>query len=337
MTDNKRIGILLVGYGAPTDCSHLAIKKFCKEMLFDRGLMFGSRIVWWAKVRFGMLQEISDEYTKSLQTLWPQGDFPEWPALNTLCQQLELRLGGSEAVKVVPATCYGGHAIIDALRQLRSSNCGRVVVLPLFPQASYSTTGIVKQRVKSAQRHLHWNVPLRFVDDYHDNQAYVCALAASIEHAGFNAQRGDKLLLAYRSIPTDDIEKGDDYELQSGSTSLYIASELGLSRESWTMAFFAKPYDVRQYLGPYARDVAKRWGQYCDDRMFIVCPGYATECIRTQYYVKHTLKEIFAEYRELKGQPEELEQQFVYVPTLGKTRAHLKVLTNVLTPYLEEE
>lgn len=337
MANANKIGIVLVGYGAPVDSSPKAITKFCKQMLFDRGIISGNRIVWWAKVHSGMLKELSDEYSKSLKAIWPNNDFPEWPALNALSKHLELRLSGLGEVVVVPATLFGGHDIIDALRLLRSENCGKVLIAPLFPQSSYSTSEIVKQHVKDAQRALHWHPPMAYVEDYHDNPVYISALAASIEHAGFDANRGDKILFAYRSIPTDDIEKGDNYELQAGTTSLLVTSELNIARSSWTMAFFAMPYDLREHLDPYARDVVRRWAEYCDGRMFVVCPGYATECIRTQYYVNETLRKRFIKYRSKDEETEGVSENFVYVPTLGKTRAHLKVLTTLLAPYFEEE
>ncbi len=341
MSERKKIGIVLVGYGVPRDCTTKAISKFCKEILFDRDLVSESRLTWWFKVRFGMLKDLSDEHAKSLRTLWPDGDFPEWPTLELLCQQLQHRLSSDDNIVVRAATLFGEYRVVDAFRQIKAENCNKLIVLPLFPQASYSTSGLVHQRVESAKKHLHWSCETTLVDNYHDNHAYVCALAASIEHAGFDAEKGDKLLIAYHSIPTADIEKGDTYEIQAGATSLLIASELGLARNAWTMAFFAAPYDIREHLDPYARDVVKRWGQFCEGRMFVVCPGYATEGIRTQYYVNHTLKNHFIKYRSGEERSDdrarnEAADNFVYVPTLGKTRAHLKVLTTILDPFLEE-
>ena len=345
----RTTGVVLVGFGEPQDCSKRAIRKFGKSVLLDKNTSKGNRLLWWLKVRFRMLRNVTKENVQAFQNLWPQGNFPEQEALNALCDPLSKLLSNKKKVTVCAATLFGNNSICNAFAQLKELNCNKVIVFPLFPQSSFSIAQTLASKLKNAKKRTRFDCSFSVVTNYHSNETYTHALAAAIEHAGFNEQAGDKLLLAYRSIPLFDIEQGDTYELQTGATSLAIASELNLSRNSWTMAYFATPFDSREHLDPYVRDVVERWARYCTGRMFIVCPGFANESIRTQFYVNKVLRHKFetirfqtkgqGEARALKGAAHALAAapEFVYVPALGKTRAHLTVLTRVLMPYIAEE
>lgn len=336
-----KTGIVLVGFGEPLDSSPKAVRRFCKKVLLEHRRSKGNRFFWWLKVRFGMLQDMSEETTRSFRAIWPNGDFPERETLHALRNQLQQRLAENDAVAVYAATLYGSETVEEAFRRIKMDGCHKVILLPLFPQSSFSTDQVLHGRVRNAVRHAHLKAEIDSIGNYYRNETYARALAASIEHAGFDAKAGDRLLMAYASIPLNDIERGDEYELQTGATSLAIASELDLPRDAWTMAYFATAYDSREHLDPYVRDVVERWGRFCEGRMFIVCPGYACEGICTQYYVNRVLRRRFGEYRCGKQQKISCDQgsvatDFVYVPALGRTRAHLKVLTSVLAPYMKE-
>lgn len=346
----RTIGVVLVGFGEPQDCSKKAIRKFGKSVLLDKNASKGNRLLWWLKVRFRMLRNVTKENVQAFQNIWPQGNFPEQEALSALCDPLSKLLSNEDNVMVCAATLFGSTTLRSAFSRLKDMNCNKVLVFPLFPQSSFSIAQTLASKLKDAKKRTRLDCLLSIVSNYYNNETYTHAVAAAIEHAGFNEQAGDKLLLAYRSIPLFDIEQGDTYELQTGATSLAVAGELNLSRNSWTMAYFATPFDSREHLDPYVRDVVERWARYCTGRMFIVCPGFANESIRTQFYVNKVLRHKFNAIRlQAKGQGEGsvlkgaaharalAEPEFVYVPALGKTRAHLKVLTQVLMPYITEE
>ena len=146
---------------------------------------------------------------------------------------------------------YSSPAVEDTLRALRDEGCTRLLVLPLYPQSARSTTGSVSDSVARALKKMRWDVPVDFIDNYHDDPTYVRAIAASIRHAGFDPESDDRLLFSYHSIPLVDIEAGDTYELQVGASSLQIASELGLDRNRWTIGYQCRFDKGREWLSPY--------------------------------------------------------------------------------------
>ncbi len=99
------------------------------------------------------------------------------------------------------AMSYSDPSVLDCVRELKGAGCTRLVVLPLYPQSAYSTTGSVSDSVERALEKARWDVPCDFVDNYHDDPTYIRAIAASIEHAGFKVDSDDKVLFSFHSIP----------------------------------------------------------------------------------------------------------------------------------------
>ena len=118
------------------------------------------------------------------------------------------------------------------MKELKEEGCTELVVLPMYPQSAFSTTGSVGDGVAKAVRRARFKGDVRLVDGYGEDATYVRAVAASIRNAGFSEESGDRLLFSFHSIPLKDIEAGDTYELQTGATSLAVAGELGLDRRS---------------------------------------------------------------------------------------------------------
>lgn len=228
---------------------------------------------------------------------------------------------------------FGSPRTSRVLRDLRKQGCTRFTVLPLYPQSAFSTTGVVQDDVKAAltRRMLRENTCV--VEGYHIDPTYIKAIAASILHAGFDPESDDRLLFSFHSIPLKDIERGDRYELQTSSTSLHVANELGLARDRWTIGYQCRFDKGRDWLAPYTTDVLARWAEVGGGRVFMVCPNFAVDCLETLYDINVEMKPAYLRQRRAAGHPTE-DGSFVYVPCLGATKAHVRVLCDVLEQYL---
>ena len=226
-----------------------------------------------------------------------------------LAAALEARLeseGFDAPVRI--AMSYGEPPIKKALREFRELECDRIVVLPMYPQTAHSTTLSVKEGVARAVRRSRFKGLTTVVEGYAEHPSYIRALAASIEHAGFGQQPGDRLVFSFHSIPLVDIEDGDPYELQTGSTSLHVADELGLDRKTWTISYHCR---------------------------FDNCPGFSVDCLETRFDVEVEFGDLYRDNLRAAGHPVD-DSRFVYVPCLNRSRAHVRALCDVLKPYLGE-
>ncbi len=229
--EGKRSGVLLVNTGTPTVPKPRAVRKYLAKFLMDKRIAPMNRAGWWFVLHLFILPKRGRASAEKYQKIWTDEGSP----FTIAHQKLEAGLGAAFEdegldVAVRCAMSYSDPSVLDCVRELKGAGCTRLIVLPLYPQSAYSTTGSVSDSVERALKKARWNVPCDFVDNYHDDPTYIRAIAASIEHAGFKVDSDDKVLFSYHSIPLVDIEAGDTYELQTGATSLQVARELGIDR-----------------------------------------------------------------------------------------------------------
>ena len=309
--EGKRSGVLLVNTGTPTVPKPRAVRKYLAKFLMDKRIAPMNRAGWWFVLHLFILPKRG----------------------RASAEKYQKDEGLDVAVRC--AMSYSDPSVLDCVRELKGAGCTRLIVLPLYPQSAYSTTGSVSDSVERALKKARWDVPCDFVDNYHDDPTYIRAIAASIEHAGFKVDSDDKVLFSYHSIPLVDIEAGDTYELQTGATSLQVASELGIDRNRWTIGYQCRFDKGREWLSPYTRDVLTRWAETGVGRVFFICPNFAVDCLETLYDIDHELKPFYFDQIKQAGRTPG-EESFTYVPCLDRSRAHLRVLSDVLRPHIEE-
>ncbi len=334
---SNRCGVLLVNTGTPAEPRPRAVRTYLAKFLMDRRIAPMNRAAWWLVLHLFILPKRGRASAEKYAEIWTDEGSPFTVAHRRLESGLAAALEqeGVDAV-VRCGMSYGDPTVLECMRQLQAAGCTRLMVLPLYPQSAYSTTGSVSDSVERALRKLRWSVPCDFIDNYHDHPTYVRAIAASIKHAGFEVGSDDRVLFSYHSIPLSDIEAGDTYELQTGASSLRVAGELGIDRNRWTIGYQCRFDKSREWLSPYTRDVLARWAEAGVGRVFLVCPNFAVDCLETLYDVDRELKPFYLDCIEKAGRAPE-EGAFAYVPCLDRSRAHLKVLVDILEPHIKGE
>ncbi|RDB59476.1 ferrochelatase [Gordonibacter sp. 28C] len=330
-----RTGILLVNTGTPGEPRPRAVRKYLARFLMDPRIAPMNRVGWWFVLHLFILPKRGRASAEKYGKIWTDEGSPFTVAHDKLTRGLDAQLEGEGLDVVVRcAMSYSAPFVDDVVRELKDAGCTRLVVLPLYPQSAHSTTGSVSDGVERALRKARWDAPCDFVDNYHDDPTYVRAIAASIRHVGFDPDSDDKVLFSFHSIPLVDIEAGDTYELQTGASSLQIAGELGIERNRWTIGYQCRFDKGREWLSPFTRDVLARWAEADVGRVFFVCPNFAVDCLETLYDIEHELKPYYFDQIRKAGR-EPREDDFAYVPCLDKSRAHVKVLADVLRPHVE--
>lgn len=335
-----KCGVLLVNTGTPEAPEPHAVKKYLSKFLMDPRIRPMNRLAWGLILHLSILPKRAPVSARKYASIWT----PEGSPLKATCESLaagleaHYRQVGVDA-KVLSAMNYSEPSVARSVRELSRAGCEELVVLPLYPQSAFSTTGSVADSVKRATWRARWRGPVAVVDNYHEDAAYVRAVAASVRHAGFNADpdSDDRLLFSFHSIPLADIEAGDTYELQSGATSLAVASELGLDRRRWSIAYQCRFDKDRSWLAPFTHQTLSSWAQSDSHaRVFVVCPNFAVDCLETLYDVERELMPEYLEARVKAGyRLRPAGDDFVYVPCLNKSRAHVRVLAHVLEPYVQ--
>lgn len=327
-------GVLLVNTGTPASPSPHDVRAYLAKFLMDKRVAPMNRFAWWFILHLCILPRRGKASGKKYEQIWTPEGSPFVLDHEVLAEALEARLENAGAeVMVRFAMNYSKPTVRHVMREMKKAGCEHLVVLPLYPQSAYSTTLSVRDEVERARRRVHWHGTVDVIDNYAEHPSYIKALASSIRHAGFDHEAGDRLLFSYHSIPLSDIERGDTYELQTGSTSLHVADELGLPRTSWTIGYQCRFDKSRTWLSPFSKDVLARWAEVGGGRTFVVCPIFPIDCLETLYDVSGEFRRTYLAELAQAGHPSD-ESRFVYVRALGKSRAHVRVLADVVAPYL---
>ena len=327
-------GVLLANTGSPSEPTPTAVRSYLKQFLSDPRIVPMPKLLWSVILNLFVLPSRSKRSAQRYEQIWTPEGSPLAIAYESLVPRLhEYYRDKGLNVVVSAGMSYGSPSIADGLRELREQGCTKVVVLPMYPQSAYSTVGAVQDKLDAALLENPFEGELVFVDNYYGNPTYHKAIAASILEAGFDLQSDDTLLFSYHSIPLKDIEHGDTYHTQTESTCLSVAAELGLEASRWRVAYQSRFDKARSWLSPFIREVLDSLAQTAPGRVFVVCPNFSVDCLETLNEIQ---LEIRSQYLTARAQYHEAsDDDFIYVPCLGKSQAHVAVLADVLKPFIE--
>jgi ferrochelatase len=317
VTDGGRAGVLLVNLGTPDAPTPAAIRPWLGEFLSDRRVVDLPRALWWP-ILHGFILPLRP---RKLAPLYARIWRPDGSPLLAITRELRDALASAlSPVPVVEAMRYGRPRIADAVAELRAEGVGRLVVLPLYPQFSGTTTASAFDGVDAALRALDWQPEQRRVEEYHADDGYIAALADSMREHWAARGRGERLLLSFHGIPVRYAERGDPYGQQCEETARRLAAALGLGEGEWQVAYQSRVGGAR-WLGPYTEEVIPRLAREGVRRLDVACPGFAADCLET-------LDEVALRYGEafVAAGGEALR----YVPALNTRPSHVTALARII-------
>ena len=317
-----RYGVLLVNLGTPEAPTPKAVRRYLAEFLGDPRVIDAPRWLWWPILHGVILRIRPPKVAKAYASVWQEEGSPLLAIGRRQQRALRERLASQmgESIPVELAMTYGKPSMEEAGLKLRESGVDRIVVLPLYPQFSRTTTAAVFQRLAKALEPCPHLPELRFVRDYHDHPDYISALAASVrQHWEANGDRG-RLLMSYHGIPKRYVDNGDPYARHCEKTSRLLAEELGLGEGEWFQSYQSR-FGREEWLKPYTDETLKAWGADKIECVDVISPAFAADCLET-------LEEIDAEnrhyFQEAGG------GRYRYIPDLNDRPEHVTLLTKLV-------
>jgi len=309
MTDMKpsaRDVLLLANLGTPSAPTAPAVSRYLGEFLADPRVVQLPRLFWLPLLRLVVLPLRSRRVAHNYAEIWMDGGSPLEVHTRGLADAVRPLLTG---VHVEHVMRYGEPSLARRLRELRAENA-RVLVLPLYPQYSTTTTAsmgdVIAREFPAA----------RMLLDYHADPAWVEAVAASIRRHWDNNGRGDRLLFSFHGIPQRVVDQGDPYERQCHASAAAIASALGLSPADWTLTFQSR-FGGGKWLSPATDATVRALPAEGVKRVDVVCPGFSADCLETLEEISMQNAEFF---REAGG------ETLSYIPCLNAEPAHAQVI-----------
>jgi protoporphyrin/coproporphyrin ferrochelatase len=312
-------GALLVNLGTPEAPTPAAIRRFLAEFLWDPRVVEAPRWLWWLALHGVILRFRPSRSAHAYRQIWTPEGSPLLLHTRSLVDRVRSVLQRQVPATVVLGMSYGSPGIPVALEQLRRAGMRRLVVLPLYPQYSCTTTASVFDSVTAQLQRWRWVPELRFIGNYHDEPAYIEAIATSIREHWRTHERGH-LLFSFHGVPRRYLLAGDPYHCQCLKTARLISDRLGLDGGAWTVSFQSQ-VGREEWLRPYTDETLLRLARDGQKRVSVVCPGFATDCLET-------LEEIAIRNRALflaNG-----GEFYDYIPALNAGDAHAAFLADLI-------
>ena len=208
-------GVLLCNLGSPDAPTAPALRRYLAQFLSDECVVESPRALWLPLLHGVILRTRPAQSATKYRTVWtPEGA----PLLKWSSRQASLLRGhlGERGLRV--AVCYvmsyGQPAIAQELDALKAQGCVRILVAPLYPQYSASTTTSVHDAVFAWDHTVRHLPELRLAGPFHDAPGYIAALAASVRRHWQTHGQPDHLLLSFHGLPQRMADLGDPYPRQ---------------------------------------------------------------------------------------------------------------------------
>lgn len=302
MPGTSKTGILLVNLGTPSAPTPAAVRTYLREFLSDPRVVEIPRIVW-LPILYGIILTFrpAKSAAKYAQVWTPEGS----PLAVHTARQAKLLAGllGGRAkpnppVPVEYGMRYGAPSIATAFEKLRVTACTRIVVLPLYPQFSGSTTASVKDALETHLKTLAEPPQVSFIERFNTDPGYIEALAKRVQRHwaqhGRTSAPDSKLFMSFHGIPKRAVDRGDPYERECLETAALLAARLALRPDEW-MATFQSRFGRAEWLQPYTEPTLIELAQRGLKRADVFCPGFPSDCLETLEELGIGAKQAFLE------------------------------------------
>jgi ferrochelatase len=280
-----KTAILLVNLGTPDAPTAPAVRRYLKEFLSDPRVVEIPRVVWWLILNGIVLPIRSSKSAAKYAMVWMKEGSPlkVWTERQALLLRGLTGMRGREYT-VEYAMRYGNPSIASVLDRLQAAGCERILVLPLYPQYSATTTASTFDAINAWSAKVRHAPEFRFVKQYCDDDGYIAALAARIVATrmrdGTSTDASSKLVMSFHGIPKRSVERGDPYQSQCLMTAQRLADKLGLEAHQWGATFQSR-FGKAEWLRPYTVDVLRELGKAKLASLSICCPGFPADCLET--------------------------------------------------------
>ncbi|MXP48376.1 ferrochelatase [Altererythrobacter luteolus] len=289
------VGVLVVNLGTPEAPTPKAVKKYLAEFLSDRRVVEIPPIAWQPILRGIILNTRPKKSAHAYSQVWTEDGSPLANITKAQAEGLQLRLGSG--VKVAWAMRYGKPTIADQLQHLMDAGCDRILLAPLYPQYSGATTATVVDKAADKLKAMRWQTSLRTLPPYHDDPAYITALASDIgrqiDTLDFDPE---VLLLSFHGMPQRTLELGDPYHCHCRKTARLLEEAMGPQRQGLRFeTSFQSRFGPAKWLEPATDDTLERLAGEGVKRVAIAAPGFSADCLETLEELAIQGKEQFEE------------------------------------------
>lgn len=317
-----KTGVLLVNLGTPDGTSYWPMRRYLHEFLWDKRVIEVPRPIWWLVLNLIILSVRPSRSGRLYASIWDKqaNDSP----LRVITRRQAEKLGAAmekDGVLVDFAMRYGNPSIASKLEEMKAAGCTRILLVPMYPQYSATTTGTANDKAFDALKAMRWQPAIRTAPAFFDEPAYIDALAQSVEEglAGLDFEP-DVVVTSYHGMPKSYLLKGDPYHCQCLKTTRLLREKLGWSEDKLIVSFQSR-FGREEWLQPYTEEVLKSLPGQGRKKVAILAPAFSVDCIETLEEIAITGRE---QFEEAGG------EKYAYIPCLNDSPAGMQVIEGVV-------
>jgi len=320
--------VVLVNLGTPDAPDAPSLKRYLRQFLSDPRVVEIPKPIWWLILNGIILNTRPKKSAAKYASVW----LPEGSPLRVHTERQAKLLAGyigerGHQLSVAWAMRYGSPSIPEVLTRLKAGGATRILLVPMYPQYSASTTATVIDEASTWLTKIRNQPELRFIRNFHDDAGYLGALEQSVrKHWQASGPLGanDRLIISFHGLPRRSLDLGDPYYCECQKTGRLLAERLNLKPEQYKVCFQSR-FGKAEWLQPYTAPTLKTLGKEGVHRVDIICPGFTADCLET-------LEEI-----ALEGRSDFLAaggKEYHYIPALNENNDWLHALTRLVEQHL---
>ncbi|MBS0243008.1 MAG: ferrochelatase [Proteobacteria bacterium] len=318
-----KVGVLLLNLGTPDATDYWSMRRYLKQFLSDRRVIEEPRWKWWPILNLIILTVRPGPKGRDYDSIWnkQRNEGPLKTITRSQAEQLAAALVEHQTVVVDWAMRYANPSTAAGIDRLRAAGCDRILFVPLYPQYAAATTATAADEAFRHLMTLRWQPAVRVAPPWHDDPAYIDALARSITTGLANIDfEPERIVVSFHGMPQKYLEAGDPYHCQCMKTSRLLREHLGIANERWVTSFQSR-FGNDPWLQPYTDETVKGLARSGVKRMVIVAPGFSADCLET-------LEELDVENRSFFM--ENGGERFAYIPALNDSPEGMQVIEAVV-------
>ncbi|MDQ1237407.1 MAG: ferrochelatase [Wigglesworthia glossinidia] len=315
-------GLILVNLGTPKAPNKKSVKKYLSDFLSDKRVIDISKIFWKIYLHVYLLPIRSTKVANLYKKIWRSEGSPLM--INSVLQKKAL-VNSLPNIHLELAMRYGEPTLKNAIKKmLLEYNVKKLIILPLYPQYSCSTTASVFDEVANILKKYRSIPSVIFIRDYADNTKYIHALKRSIKNSFNMNGYPERLILSFHGIPKKYIEDGDDYLERCKTTKKLLISVLDYPKNQIIMSFQSQ-FGKIPWIHPITSNIISDLPKKNVKNIQIICPGFSSDCLETLEEIQIRNELIF---KNSGG------NSFHYIPALNDQDCHIECLASIVKEYL---
>ena len=321
-----KTAVVLVNLGTPDAPTPAALRRYLKEFLSDPRVVELPRPLWWLILNLIILNVRPRRSAKAYASVWTDKGSPlmvnSAAITAAVNQSLNAELPGEVLVRL--AMRYGNPSLPSVLDELAQLNVRQLLVLPLYPQYSATTTASIFDAVATHFSRRRWLPELRFINQYFAEPAMIEALSEQVRaHRAIHGS-ADQLIFSFHGIPKRYLLNGDPYHCHCLATARLVAERLQLEQGSWRVCFQSR-FGREEWLKPYLAETLVELPKQNVRSVQVICPGFAADCLET---IEEIAEENAHRFRDSGG------ERFEYIPALNSDALHIQALCTLIKRHL---